>query len=75
MSKLPVLSGKKIIGALAKAGYAISRQKGSHVIRIRFVDEKKQIVVVPFHKEVDPGTLLSIIGQAGLTREQFIELL
>ncbi len=31
--------------------------------------------VVPLHKEVDRGTLLEIIRQSGLKKEEFIELL
>lgn len=38
---------------------------------VRFVNDRKTIVVVPNHKEIDPGTLLSIIGQSNMTREEF----
>ena len=34
----------------------------------------KKAVVVPNHKEIDKGTLLEIIRQAGLTRDEFLEL-
>jgi len=38
-------------------------------------DEKgKHAVVVPDHKEVDKGTLLEIIRQANLKREEFLKL-
>ena len=74
MGKLPVLSGREIIRALRKAGFEISRQKGSHVIMIKFTEGKKRIVVIPYHREVDPGTLLSIIAQAGMKRETFLDL-
>jgi len=30
-------------------------------------------VTVPRHDEIAPGTLLSIIGQMGLTKEEFLE--
>ena len=30
--------------------------------------------VVPLHQEIDRGTLLNIIRQAGLTRDEFLEL-
>ncbi|MBS3138186.1 type II toxin-antitoxin system HicA family toxin [Candidatus Woesearchaeota archaeon] len=32
-------------------------------------------IPVPLHKELAKGTLLSIIHQAGLTREEFMQLL
>ncbi len=75
MSKLPVISGKEIVKALNRAGFNISRQKGSHLLMVKFLENKKLIVVVPMHREVDPGTLLSIIAQAGMTREEFLKLL
>ena len=32
-------------------------------------------IVVPMHKEIDIGTLLEIIRQAGLKREEFLKML
>lgn len=40
---------------------------------VKFVNEKKIIVVIPNHKEIDPGTLLSIIGQSSMTKEEFFK--
>ncbi len=74
MQKLPRLSGKEIIKALSKAGFSVARQKGSHVIMTKQANEGKKAVVVPNHKEVDKGTLLEIIRQAGLTKEEFLAL-
>ena len=75
MAKLPVLSGHEVIKALSKIGFISVRQKGSHVILVKEDKEGKRAVVVPLHKEIDKGTLLEIIRQAGLKREEFIELL
>jgi len=72
--KLPVLSGSEVIKALIKAGFKVARRKGSHVILVKFIDERKIGVVVPDHKEIDKGTLLEIIKQARLKREEFLEL-
>ncbi len=75
MAKLPVLSGREVIKALRKIGFEPARQKGSHIVLVRMVSGSKQAVVVPNHKEIDPGTLLEIIRQAGLKREEFEKLL
>ena len=75
MAKLPVLSGHEVIKALSKIGFIQKSQKGSHVILIKENKEGKRAVVVPIHREIDKGTLLEIIRQAGLKREEFIELL
>ena len=58
MTKLPVLSGKEVIKALSKAGYQPMRQRGDHVILVKFIEGRKKAVVVPYHKEVDKGTCL-----------------
>ena len=75
MQKLPRLSGKEVIKALSKVGFAIARQKGSHIILTKQIDSGKKAVVVPNHKEVDKGTLLEIIRQSGLTKEEFTGLI
>ena len=75
MTKLPRLSGKEVVKALSKAGFEIVRQRGSHVIMKKQTSEGKIATVVPNHKEVDRGTLLEIIRQAKLTKENFIDLL
>ena len=72
--KLPRLSGREVIKILSKAGYKVARQKGSHVILVKLTEKGKKGVVVPNHKEIDKGTLLEIIRQAGFTREQFLSL-
>ena len=71
MPKLPVISGQTCIKALQKAGFVVSRQKGSHV-KLR---RGAQTVIVPNHKELDRGTLKSILDQAGIEVEKFVELL
>jgi predicted RNA binding protein YcfA (HicA-like mRNA interferase family) len=37
--------------------------------------DRKRRTIIPRHKEIKPGTLLGIIEQAGLTKEEFIGLL
>ena len=74
-NKLPRLSGKEVIKALSKIGFQPIRQKGSHVILIKETNEGKHSTIVPIHKEIDKGTLLEIIRQSGLKREEFIKLL
>ena len=75
MPRLPVLSGHKVIRALNKSGWEQRRIKGSHAILVKIIDDQKIAVVVPLHKETDRGTLLEIIRQARLKREEFLKLL
>lgn len=48
------------------------RQRGSHII---VENPEERFAVVPRKDEIKPGTLLSILEQAGLTRKEFLELL
>lgn len=74
MSKLPRgLSGWDVRRALEKAGFYFKRQRGSHMILRR--DQPFAQVSVPDHKSLDTGTLSHILGDVGLTIEEFIDLL
>ncbi len=66
-----MLSGKEVIKALSKANFTVEHQKGSHVVMAR----RDKGVVIPLHRELDRGTLMSIIRQSGLTKEEFLKLL
>jgi len=74
VTPLPIITSRECIKALQKAGYYIDRQKGSHVTLMR--DDPKGRVTVPDHTgDLARGTLRSIIRQAGLTVDEFVELL
>jgi predicted RNA binding protein YcfA (HicA-like mRNA interferase family) len=73
MSGLPQISGRDCAKALAKVGFYLKRQQGSHMILRR--DEPYAQVVFPDHKILDRGTLRAIIRQAVLTPEEFLDLL
>ncbi len=78
MSKLPSVPSNKIIKRLLKAGfdYAPIKGKGSHIALIRVGDHgEKYLVIIPKRNPVPKGTLMSIIKQSGLTREEFIKLM
>ncbi|MBS3092897.1 type II toxin-antitoxin system HicA family toxin [Candidatus Pacearchaeota archaeon] len=74
MQKLPRLSGKELIKIISKLGFKTIRQRGSHVFMAKETDKEKITTVVPLHNEIDRGTLLEIIRQIKLTKEQFLEL-
>ena len=74
MTRLPrSLSGDRVVRALLRAGFVFKRQKGSHIVLRR--DEPFAQVVVPAHRSIDTGTLASILDGAGLTIEEFSDLL
>jgi predicted RNA binding protein YcfA (HicA-like mRNA interferase family) len=74
MTKLPVVNGRECIRALERGGFVFDRQKGSHITLIR--DNPFARATVPNHnKPLKPGTLRSIIRDAGLTVDEFVGLL
>ena len=75
MPKLPLLSGKDVIKALSRHGFAHVRTKGSHAILHKETERGKITIPVPLHPELAKGTLKSIMKQAGLTLEEFLLLL
>ncbi|HEV7474496.1 MAG TPA: type II toxin-antitoxin system HicA family toxin [Pyrinomonadaceae bacterium] len=72
MPKLPSVKPKMIIRALKRNGFVVHHTTGSHY----FLKKDKLRVSVPYHnKDLKPGTMASIISQAGLSVEQFVDLL
>jgi len=72
--KLPAVKPREAIRALEKAGWEVHRQKGSHVSMHR--EGALNLVVIPLHtRDLAKGTLHGILEDAGLTTEEFLELL
>lgn len=69
----PVLPPQKILKALRKLGFIQISQKGSHVKLKSYFTNK--ICIVPMHKEVARGTLKSVLEQADIELEDFLNQL
>ncbi len=72
--KYPLLAPSEIIKALQKVGFEFVSQRGSH-LKMQTVDPPKKTVIVPMHSTVARGTLRSILKQADLDLETFLQLL
>lgn len=75
MPKLPVLSGKNLVKILSKLGYKHVRTRGSHMVLVKQTEKGKKTIPVPNHKELAKGTLKAIMNQAGLKRDELLELI
>ena len=75
MPKQPVVSGRKAIRVLERGGFVIDHQDGSHVTM--WHPGTRRHATVPVHGSADlpPGTLRSVLRQAGLTVDEFRRLL
>jgi predicted RNA binding protein YcfA (HicA-like mRNA interferase family) len=72
VSRLPVCSGADAVKAFRHLGYEVDHQTGSHII-LRHPSQRR--LTVPNHRELAKGTLRALIREAGLSKEQFAELL
>jgi len=70
--RLPIVTGAEAIKALGRAGYEQVSRRGSHV---KLRNPAARTVIVPMRHERAQGTLRSILRQAGITNEEFRELL
>lgn len=69
MPKLPSFTPQEIIKVLEKEGFVLDRIKGSH--HIYYQPTTKRRVVVPLHKrDLPKGTLLEILKQAGISKQE-----
>ena len=73
MARLPRISGMKAVKAFSKDGWFVARRTGSHIIMIK--PGYMVTLSVPKHRELDRGTLRKLIRLAGLTVDEFVELL
>lgn len=73
--KLPVISGREAVKALERAGFVVIRQRGSHIRLSMTLEDEVIKLTIPLHGTLKRGTLSRIIKDAGLTVEEFVELL
>lgn len=74
--RLPAVRAAKVVQALERTGFAISRTSGSQRRLVHSTDPTRK-VTIPLHGATDlkRGTLRSIIAQAGLIVAEFMALL
>jgi predicted RNA binding protein YcfA (HicA-like mRNA interferase family) len=71
MGKIKVLSGAEVCRILAAQDFVKVRQRGSHIVMQKRLPGTTITVPVPNHRELDRGTLRSIIRQSQLDRDLF----
>ncbi len=71
MGKLKVLSAQEVCKILEQNDFVQVRQRGSHIIMQRQLEDSTITIPVPNYSEIRIGTLQSIIRQSGLPRLLF----
>lgn len=75
MSKVPSLPYTQIVRALQRDGWAVVRQRGSHLRLQKRIGEEVLKITVPTHRPVKRSTLAHILKQARLDVDRFLQLL
>ena len=73
--KLPAVTARDVVRVAEGLGFVFRRQRGSHAIYRRDADRVRLVVPVHAGEMIRPGTLLSMLKDMGITREQFLDLL
>ncbi len=71
--RLSRISGEEAIHVLHRFGFVAVGQRGSHVVLKKQGSKEEITCVVPLHRELAIGTLRSILRQARVTPEEFME--
>jgi len=73
MGKLANISGKQAAKAFRRAGWQPIGQVGSHLVLVK--PGIRVNLSIPQHKDLSLGTLRALIRNAGLSIDEFLELL
>jgi predicted RNA binding protein YcfA (HicA-like mRNA interferase family) len=74
MAKLPAVRPRQVIRFLEQNGFVLDHTSGSHLIFYHPTSRRR--AVVPSHnRDLPKGTLLSLLREAGFTREEMIDFL
>ena len=71
MVRRPRVSGAQAVRALEELGFAVARQRGSHIVLRR----GSTGCIVPNHRELKTGTLIGVLKQAGVSPDDFVDAL
>jgi predicted RNA binding protein YcfA (HicA-like mRNA interferase family) len=74
MAKLPSVKSRQVVRFLEQRGFVLDHTSGSHFIY--YHPRSRRRAVVPSHnRDLPKGTLLSLLREAGFTREELVQFL
>jgi predicted RNA binding protein YcfA (HicA-like mRNA interferase family) len=75
MSRLPQLTPRQMLAALARAGFEVRRVKGSHHYVVHKLDPSRRTTVAVHPGDLPVSDVLDILKQARISRDEFLNLL
>ena len=70
---MPAINSKKLLKFLQKRGFYIHHQVGSHITLKHESDTTKRVTIPLHNKDLKPGTLNSVMKQAGIDRAELFK--
>lgn len=70
---MPSITPRDLLKFLKSKGFYISRQSGSHMILHNKLDNLKRVTLPIHNKNLKPGTLSSILKQAGVDKKELFK--
>ena len=64
-----MVSGAEVVRALQRLGFAVIRQRGSHIVMRR----GSSGCIVPNHRELKTGTPAGLLKQAQISPQEFLD--
>jgi len=74
MPKLPAVKPRRLIQFLQQNGFVLDHTSGSHYIYYH-PGSRRRAVVPQHNRDLPKGTLMSLLREAGFTREELIDFL
>lgn len=75
MPKLPILNSRNLIKALKSIGFLEHRQKSTSHLVMKHHDGRRTVVPIHSNKDIPKGTLLAILRDIQITKEELIKIL
>ncbi|HEY3968294.1 MAG TPA: type II toxin-antitoxin system HicA family toxin [Planctomycetaceae bacterium] len=73
--KVPTEGSDRIVSALERLGFAVVRQRGSHIRLEKQLHDRMLKITVPAHRRVKRSTLSHILKQAEVSLSDFLDAL
>jgi predicted RNA binding protein YcfA (HicA-like mRNA interferase family) len=70
---MPSINSKNLLKFLKKKGFYIHHQVGSHIVLKNDKDTAKRVTLPIHNKDLKPGTLSSILKQAGIDKKELFQ--
>lgn len=75
MSRLPRVTAREMLSLLQRAGFFVERVHGSHFYLRHGTDVSRKTVISLHPGDLPYGTMLDILKQSRISRDEFLKLL